>query len=91
MKLKHKKAAGFVVMILCWLIGGATLIAPNSEKPPAPAPNTAAPQIPIGNHSATDRSVEELPLPTQAEIIGIEFALFEPIPERVKINGKRRK
>lgn len=88
MKLKHKKATGFVAMVLCWLIGGAALIAPNSEKPPAPAPNTAAPQIPIQNAAPI---TEELPLPTQAEIIGIEFDLFEPIPERVKINGKRRK
>ena len=92
MKFKHKKAAGFAAMALCCLIGLTTLLAPEgpAETPEiAPVSNTPAPPIRVEAKGVP--STEELPLPTEKDIVGIEFALFEPLPYVAKKSVKRRK
>jgi hypothetical protein len=91
MKYKHKKAAALSVMVLCWIIGGATLLAPEAKSVPAPPQIIPAETPEIQSEAKDVTSVEQLPLPTQAEIIGIEFALFEPLPYVARKSVKRRK
>jgi hypothetical protein len=62
-----------------------TLLAPEGPaERPAETPETQskAKDVP---------STEELPLPTEKDIVGIEFALFEPLPYVAKKSVKRRK
>ena len=75
-----KYSLGCLAMVACWVISGLTLCA----KAPAP--------VSIASFECEARAIEaELPLPTESEIIGIEFALFEPLPTSKARNSMRAK
>ena len=93
MKLHHKKAAALAVIVLCWVIGLTTLLAPEAKSVPVP-PQIVPAEAPDKNQIEKAKDVpstEELPLPTEKDIVGIEFALFEPLPYVAKKSVKRRK
>jgi|DEB19_MinimDraft_3_1074340.scaffolds.fasta_scaffold02481_5 hypothetical protein len=103
MKTKTLKyALGTLVMLACWATatheirranaapkGGDTVPKREGELPKREIQNAPAIQPP-----APAREIDPLPLPEKAsesEIIGIEFALFEPLPYIAKKSAKRRK
>lgn len=97
MKTKTLKyTLGTLVMLACWVIGTHEIKRTNAapkgvdtvpKREDAPAIQPPAPvRVPA--------PYEPLPLPERAsesEIIGIEFALFEPLPYIAKKSAKRRK
>ena len=97
---KLKYALGTLAMLACWAIGTHEIkranaapkredALPKHEGEPAKREDAPAIQPP-----APAREIDPLPLPEKAsesEIIGIEFALFEPLPHIAKKSAKRRK
>jgi hypothetical protein len=81
MKKKYKKGAGFAAMVLCWLISINTLVAHNKPVPP--------------EITRLERNLQDsLVLPaSEAEIIGLDFTLFEPLsaPQKTikKLSSKK--
>jgi len=77
---RAKYITGITTMLLCWAIGLNTLLAHNK---PAPAK--------VENFDCEFHEVQnKLELPVgEADIIGIDFMLFEPLPEPAKKSFKK--
>jgi len=75
-------------MAACWVVGAHLLLSESS----AIARNNAAPAAPsIASFACEAHAIEaELPLPTESDIIGIDFMLFEPLPAPQKTTQKAR-
>jgi hypothetical protein len=91
-KKQLKYAAGCLAMAACWIVGIHSLRA----KPSVIPLNNAAPvPVSIVNLECETRAIEaELPLPTEAETIGIDFMLFEPLPapqKPIRKSGGKKK
>jgi hypothetical protein len=73
-------------MAACWVIGGFALCG----KSPEIVRNNAT--APVERFECEARAIEaELPLPTEAETIGIDFILFEPLPAPIKNKSQSKK
>lgn len=102
-----KYTLGTLAMFACWIIGtheikranaapkGGDTVSKHEDALPKhegePAKREDAPAI---QPPAPAREIDPLPLPEKAsesEIIGIKFALFEPLPYIAKKSAKRRK
>lgn len=73
MNKRNKYLAGCFVMAACWMVGVHSL----RSKPPEIARNNIKVLLECESH-AVESALE---LPSESEIIGIEFALFEPLPD----------
>ena len=65
-------------MAACWLAVPFSICESPARVPISIASNAPAP---VERFECEESAIEaELPLPTESEIIGIEFSLFEPLP-----------
>ncbi len=80
---KYKKCAGLVTMAACWCIGFLSLTDVNKALKVSIAPKMSRADV--------EYSVQEsLAMPVQADIVGTDLMLFEPIPEKTFKKVKKK-